>query len=103
MTTIYGLYDPHTGQLRYVGRTTRPLDQRLAGHLVFATKYRSTAPLQRWLRDLLATGCAPTIRPICVVSDSFADAAEHHTIAAHSNLLNVTYNLADVFGRALPA
>lgn len=103
MTTIYGLYDPFTGELRYVGRTTQPLAQRLAGHLVFATKYRSTAPLQIWLRELMATGFGPSIRPICVVSDVFADAAEHHAIAAHPDLLNVTYNLASVFGRALPA
>lgn len=103
MTTIYGLYDPHTGQLRYVGRTVQPLETRLAGHLAFAAKYRSTSPLVRWLRELIETGFAPTIRPICVVSDLFADAAEHHTIAAHPDLLNVTYNLAGVYGRALPA
>lgn len=93
MTTIYGLYDPHSGQLRYVGRTTRALEQRLAAHLAHATTYRSTTPLQRWLRGLLATGIGPSIRPIVVVSDALADLAERRTIAAHPDLLNTIYNL----------
>ena len=102
MTTIYGLDDPRDGRLRYVGRTGQPLGQRLAGHLLFAAKYRSRAPLQRWLRELLGQGLAPTLRPLLVVSDALADEAERGAIASYPDLLNVTHNLAALAGGAVP-
>jgi hypothetical protein len=58
MTTvfIYGLCDPRTEQLRYVGKTTN-LSRRLYEH----TKNKSHSHLSSWIRSLLGAGYDPEI------------------------------------------
>lgn len=103
MITIYALVDPRDGRVRYIGRTSQSLVERLQGHCDYAARYRSQTPLMRWLRELLAAGISPRIRALAVVSDVLADAAEHQYIAAHPGLLNVTYNLAAIVGASAGA
>jgi hypothetical protein len=51
MTTIYTLSDPITNEIRYVGKTTRSPQQRLAGHIKAARRGMNTY-VARWLRQV---------------------------------------------------
>jgi hypothetical protein len=55
---IYGLTDPRTGQLRYVGRTIRELRARLNNHIASARE-ASDRHVNCWIRGLLASGLKP--------------------------------------------
>lgn len=59
-TSIYGLCDPASGQLRYVGKTVKVLKDRLSGHLSEARRPGDNYRL-RWVRSLLREGRAPEI------------------------------------------
>ena len=63
-THIYGLCDPRTGELRYVGKTTQPLKTRLHVHVSHA-KNRFRAERARhavnWVKGLLAEELRPEI------------------------------------------
>jgi hypothetical protein len=49
--TIYALVDPLTHQIRYVGRTGKTLDQRLADH-IGAARRNMRRPVYDWIRQL---------------------------------------------------
>lgn len=55
---VYGLYDPRSGELRYVGQTSQGLRTRLAGHLRDARRREHTR-IARWLHALMALGVKP--------------------------------------------
>lgn len=77
-TTIYALYEPGCdGRIRYVGKTCRPLQARLSGHLASARTeqdYKS-----KWIRSLTAP---PVIRALVVVPNECASETERRVIAA---------------------
>jgi hypothetical protein len=52
MTKIYALVDPHTSQVRYVGRTTQTVTQRLAHHIGAAKRGKNKHPVYAWIRSL---------------------------------------------------
>jgi hypothetical protein len=54
---IYGLRDPRTGEIRYVGRTTRGI-RRITEHLM-PSNLRQVTPKTTWLRSLVAAGLKP--------------------------------------------
>jgi hypothetical protein len=65
-TTIYGLIDPRTDQLRYVGKTSASLEKRLSAHVArcnLLTKRHSS----RWLKGLADSGLHPEIFEIEIV------------------------------------
>jgi hypothetical protein len=89
--TIYGLVDPRTHEVRYVGQTTRPIEVRLAGHLA------APAPLVRaWVEELAFEGHCPEIIALREnVPVAGLDAAEKEEIkehAARGDLLNTASN-----------
>ena len=53
MVIIYVLIDPTTKEVRYVGATSRTLNQRLSAHLTDARKNRGTYKVN-WINSLLA-------------------------------------------------
>jgi hypothetical protein len=63
---IYGLIDPISGELRYVGITAYSIKSRLAQH----TSAGRLSPVRRWIRGLQEKGVAPvavnldSIRPV---------------------------------------
>lgn len=65
--TIYGLTDPRTGELRYVGKTTGDAQRRCQAHIRETRKKPATAHNHRraWIRQLLTVG----LRPSAVVLD----------------------------------
>jgi len=54
---IYGLADPRTSELKYIGRTARQLAQRLNEHICSAKKRYH----RNWLEDLKKSGLRPDI------------------------------------------
>lgn len=63
MVSIYGLYHPITGELRYVGKTEKALFRRLAQHMYNARK-GGTTYRDCWIRKLIEQGLKPTIQLI---------------------------------------
>ena len=76
-TIIYGLDDPETQQLRYVGKTTRNLSQRLRDHL----KDKRRCHRVNWIKNLTVRGLQPGIFEIESVLDRQANEAEKFWIA----------------------
>lgn len=62
MDSIYGLFDPETGECRYVGKTSRTIEKRLLQHLQDARRRPGEIPRFRWINALLAKGSRPQIR-----------------------------------------
>ena len=56
---IYGLHDPETGELRYIGQTITSVPQRLAAHVAPSSLPRHSY-LARWLLGLVKRGLSPT-------------------------------------------
>lgn len=73
---IYGLCDPATGRIRYVGRSTQP-QERLRQHLREARDERRGYRKCRWIRSLAA---APTLRILDWVAPDDAVRAEGYWI-----------------------
>lgn len=60
---VYGLYDPETDELRYVGQTTATLAKRLSSHL--SAQNRAThRHSSRWIKGLMDRGLRPIIREL---------------------------------------
>lgn len=57
---IYGLLDPRDCCLRYIGKTHKRRELRLAEHIQDALD-GSSAPVHQWIRDLLTRDLAPLI------------------------------------------
>lgn len=64
---IYGLSDPLTGELRYVGKTVKSLRHRLKSHLVAVRRGESKHHAGNWLRKLIDDGVQPEIFEIELV------------------------------------
>ncbi len=62
---IYGLYDPRTDELRYVGKTLN-LKIRLFGHL----KEKERTHKNNWIASLGRIGLKPIIKPLEVIENS---------------------------------
>jgi hypothetical protein len=59
---IYGLIDPRTGLIRYVGRTGKTLAARFRTHLADTVRHRDKDNHRlRWIRKLLRLELAPSI------------------------------------------
>lgn len=69
--SIYGLIDPRTSELRYVGQTSRRVKTRLTAHLKSASD-KSKLHVAVWLRGVLLDGLCPDIE----VFEAFEDDAE---------------------------
>ena len=54
---IYGLIDPRTQELRYIGKTNKKPEKRLKEHL----ECRGQGHKINWIKDILASGSTPEI------------------------------------------
>jgi hypothetical protein len=78
---IYGLFDPESDHLRYVGKTTN-IAKRYESHLYESAK-RSRKPYsRRWIASLLARGLKPKMEVLDIVSSAVANDAERCWIAS---------------------
>ena len=78
MRHIYGLCDPRSGCLLYIGQSRWP-ERRLFEHLGDAV--RSARPKDKWVRELVMAGLAPTLVLLESVPDEQANVAEQFYIA----------------------
>jgi hypothetical protein len=87
---IYVLIDPLTGEIRYVGKTTRTLTTRLNGHKGERLDHHRS----RWIAKLRRLGLAPSIELVQEVPGAWANDAERYWIAyyraAGCSLINGT-------------
>lgn len=99
-TTIYVLCDPHSREVRYVGRTVLPLHRRLEGHYQAARRgYKSH--VAHWVRSL---DQLPIIKAILIVTEN-SGRVEQDMIALYSvlgyRLTNLTIGGDGAPGRVL--
>lgn len=59
--TVYALIDPRDNTVRYVGITERPINKRLAGHLLGNDGNKTKIA---WISELAQIGISPIIRPL---------------------------------------
>lgn len=60
---VYGLYDPRTGELRYIGQTTSTLKRRLSSHLS-RNELSKRRHVTSWLKQLKWDELAPRIEQL---------------------------------------
>lgn len=97
--TVYTLTDPRDGRVRYVGKTTQALHDRLGGHLASPTN-----PAMRvWISMLGGQGMVPYIEAVATAPADTLSAEEDRQIRKHAReghrLLNAPYyqqNLTDL-------
>jgi len=80
MNAIYGLLDPRTQELRYVGQTRTSLTIRLSNHLSQARRSRKNWR-EKWIGALLDQGLSPQIVLLEEVAREDLDQAERSWIA----------------------
>ena len=83
---IYGLIDPKTNQVRYVGKTNNP-EQRLFDHTRHSKKKRTYK--DKWICSLIEIGLKPIIAILEECGDDWAEREMHH-ISLYENLTNLT-------------
>lgn len=76
-TTIYQLSDPVSGEVRYVGKTVKRIQDRLCAHICYS-RYGMKNHLHNWLRSLPER---PKVTALVVVEDSMAFETERAFIA----------------------
>ena len=77
---IYGLEDPRTGEIRYVGMTVQPLAVRLGEHCT-ASKIKVKTHKNSWIKSLVQLNMRPTIISIQVLPIEDLSLAEVYWIA----------------------
>jgi hypothetical protein len=93
MITIYALRDPHTSEIRYVGKAKRP-SHRIKDHIngarriLIGTKRLRTRK-EAWIVSLLRTDSYPSIEVLEIVDDQLANARERFWITQFPNLTNM--------------
>jgi len=85
-TFIYGLVDPRTGYVRYVGKANKPA-YRLSMHLTPA-EMKDTSHKNSWLRGLLREGKKPELIILQSVGKSAWQDAERGWIAYYRGIPN---------------
>jgi len=83
---IYGLYDPVTGALRYIGKANDAA-ARLKTHLRDAR--RRDTPVYRWIRKLARNGMVPNMKVLAECQPELWPSVEREIISQNEGLLNV--------------
>lgn len=105
-SSIYTLTDPRDGTIRYVGKTTKPVAERLAGHLASPTNQA----MRLWIRTLGSQGLIPAITQVAAVSEDRLSSEEARLIRKYARdghrLFNSPYyrvHMEDLMPPALSA
>lgn len=91
---IYGLIDPRTNELRYVGKTLQKTNYRLRHHIRRALATPALNLVSGWINDVMSSGRSPEIFIIEYVCGQSWQDAEQFWIAywrfVGADLLNMT-------------
>ena len=79
MVFIYALLDPHTNEIRYIGKTAYP-DKRLRNHL-HRSEIKKPSHRSNWIRSLVENGYVPVMRILETVDAHHWHEAERRWIA----------------------
>lgn len=86
--SIYTLTDPRDGTIRYVGKTTKQLSERLAGHLASPTN----PAMRLWINTLAAQRMVPFITLVATASNERLGVVEEQQIRRHAKLGHRLFN-----------
>lgn len=89
---IYGLYDPDTLELRYIGKANCK-DARLKTHISDAKRKKS--PLYSWVRKLKANGKIPAVKVLSLCEAGSWQNEERRLIEQHRSTGDRLLNVAD--------
>ena len=87
MVNIYGLVDPRSGEVRYVGRTKQGLGLRLQQHIDNGRE-KFKHPRAEWVRALFAEGMRPLITHLETAEDAEQVTAEAKWMERFAGLVN---------------
>lgn len=93
---IYGLFDPRTGDLRYVGKSTSGLRRAKQHHTRADLRRHGRSHKSSWIKSLLAQGLVPHSQVLleCQTAEELYD-IEQQTIAHYRSLGVDLTNMAD--------
>lgn len=77
---IYSLHNPHTGELRYIGKTLQDPYERYKQHQ-WPSYLQKGMHVHNWIKKLHRSGDRPEMRLVSVVSEDRIDEAEKKFIA----------------------
>lgn len=106
-TTVYLLRDPRDNAIRYVGKTTRPLEKRLSAHIC-RTNLTPKRHSSRWISGLVSIGLKPIIEAIETLEDGSDWQERERFWISHyrdqgAKLTNITDGGEGVAGYVFPA
>lgn len=81
---IYGLRDPRTMAMRYIGSSVHPRT-RLIQHMSDTLHYGYEAPKNRWLRELKAENLEPILVLLARVKERFRNEHESWFISFYGD------------------
>lgn len=90
---IYCLYNPNTCEIRYIGRTIRPLNTRLVQHISKAKNNYSNSHKENWIRSLLKNGIRPKIKLLTILNCTWNESHIYEKSLIQKHL--VSHNLVN--------
>lgn len=97
MISIYGLYCPKSGELRYIGKAN-DARKRLSSHLKDCNRRKT--PCACWIKSLVENGQVPVMKVLAEVQESEWEQAEREFISEArlrgEDLLNVARGGVDI-------
>lgn len=91
--SIYGLVDPRTDEIRYVGKTIQPLQMRLQQHVWNARTEHTTHKTARWIKELCDLRMKPRITLLEEVPAARWRQAERHWAEYCESLRGLTNDM----------
>lgn len=87
---IYGLIDPTSKEVRYIGKTTTSLKTRLNNHLYKVRSKRDKSKKAIWIQELFSKNQVPEIVELYKSSEEDWKEKERKFISQYPNLVNST-------------
>lgn len=91
---IYTLADPNTGEIKYVGKTSKTLEERIVTHIRDAKYKQQSNKRLSWIKKLLNNNLIPKIEEIEIIDEKFGNEIEIYWISQFRawgfNLKNMT-------------
>ena len=95
-THIYGLIDPRTQKIRYIGQTIQKPSYRFRNHLSEVKNPKYNTKKINWLKSLLNKNLEPQLIILEKTTEKLADTKEKEWISKYNNLTNLTEGGNDV-------